>query len=133
MGSTNLFGTTNNAITTVGMDTTAGAFQTTTDGSDFYLMVLESDASNIVYGSYFGGALSAEHVDGGTSRFDRNGRMYQSVCAGCGFNSDFPIKPSPGAVSATNGSSCNNGVFKFDFNLPITLADFNVNPVSCIK
>ena len=132
-GSTNLFGTTNNAITTVGMDTTAGAFQTTTDGSDFYLMVLESDASNIVYGSYFGGALSAEHVDGGTSRFDRNGRMYQSVCAGCGFNSDFPIKPSPGAVSATNGSSCNNGVFKFDFNLPITLADFNVNPVSCIN
>lgn len=131
-GSTNLFGTTNNAITTTGMDTTAGAFQTTTDGSDFYLMVLESDASNIVYGSYFGGSLSAEHVDGGTSRFDRNGRMYQSVCAGCGFNSDFPIEPSPGAVSATNGSSCNNGVFKFDFNLPITLANFDLNPVSCI-
>ncbi len=131
-GTTNLFGTTNNAITTTGMDTTAGAFQTTTDGSDFYLMVLESDASNIVYGSYFGGPLSAEHVDGGTSRFDRNGRMYQSVCAGCGFNSDFPIKPSPGAVSAINGSSCNNGVFKFDFNLPITLADFDVNPISCL-
>ena len=131
-GTTNLFGTNNNAITTAGMDTTAGAFQTTTDGSDFYLMVLESDASNIVYGSYFGGPLSAEHVDGGTSRFDRNGRMYQSVCAGCGFNSDFPIKPSPGAVSATNGSSCNNGVFKFDFNLPITLADFDVSPVYCL-
>ncbi len=130
-GTTNQFGTTNNAIATTGMDTTAGAFQTTTDGSDFYLMVLESDASNIVYGSYFGGNVSAEHVDGGTSRFDRNGRMYQSVCAGCGFNSDFPIKPSPGAVSATNGSSCNNGVFKFDFNLPITLADFDVTPFLC--
>lgn len=131
-GTTNQFGTTNNAISTTGMDTTAGAFQTSTDGSDFYLMVLESDASNIVYGSYFGGNVSAEHVDGGTSRFDRNGRMYQSVCAGCGGNSDFPIKPSPGAVSATNGSSCNNGVFKFDFNLPITLADFDVTPVSCL-
>ncbi len=131
-GTTNLFGTTNNAITTSGMDTTVGAFQTSTDGSDFYLMVLESDASNIVYGSFFGGPISAEHVDGGTSRFDRNGRMYQSVCAGCGFNSDFPIKPSPGAVSATNGSSCNNGVFKFDFNLPITLADFDVNPIFCL-
>ncbi len=131
-GATNLFGTTNNAITTTGMDVTAGAFQTTTDGSDFYLMVLESDASNIFYGSFFGGNQSDEHVDGGTSRFDRNGRMYQSVCAGCGGNSDFPIFPSPGAHSDTNGSSCNNAVFKFDFNLPITLADFNHNPVSCL-
>ena len=131
-GTTNQFGTTNNAISTTGMDTTAGAYQTNTDGSDFYLMVLESDASNIVYGSYFGGGVSAEHVDGGTSRFDRNGRMYQSVCAGCGFNSDFPIEPSPGAVSATNGSSCNLGVFKFDFNLPITLADFDVTPFLCL-
>ena len=131
-GTTNQFGTTNNAITTAGMDTTAGAFQTATDGSDFYLMVLESDASNIFYGSYYGGNVSAEHVDGGTSRFDRNGRIYQSVCAGCGGNSDFPIKPAT-AVSATNGSSCNLGVFKFDFNLPITLADFDVNPVSCLN
>ncbi|MDB4089480.1 gliding motility-associated C-terminal domain-containing protein, partial [Flavobacteriales bacterium] len=133
-GTTNsIAGLSNNSILTTGMDTTAGAFQTTTDGSDFYLMVLESDASNIFYGSYFGGPISAEHVDGGTSRFDRNGRIFQSVCAGCGFNSDFPIKPIPGAVSATNGSSCNNGVFKFDFNLPITLADFDVNQVSCLN
>tara|TARA_B110000977_G_scaffold109201_1_gene142059 strand:+ start:645 stop:4394 length:3750 start_codon:yes stop_codon:yes gene_type:complete len=132
-GTTNSFGVTNNSISTTGMDTTAGAFQTTTDGSDFYLMVLESDASNIFYGSFYGGPISAEHVDGGTSRFDRNGRIFQSVCAGCGFNSDFPIKPNPGAVSATNGSSCNNGVFKFDFNLPITLADFDANQVSCLN
>ncbi len=131
-GTTNLFGTTNNAIATTGMDVTTGAYQSSTDGSDFYLMVLESDASNIFYGSFFGGNQSAEHVDGGTSRFDRNGKMYQSVCAGCGGNSDFPIFPSPGAHSDTNGSSCNNAVFKFDFNLPITIADFNHNPVSCL-
>jgi gliding motility-associated-like protein len=131
-GSTNGFATVNNAITTNGMDITAGAYQSTTDGSDFYLMVLEADASNIFYGSYFGGAVSTEHVDGGTSRFDRNGRMYQSVCAGCGGNSDFPIEPNPGAVSAVNNNSCNNGVFKFDFNLPITLSDFDATPIVCL-
>lgn len=130
-GSTNAFATVNNAISTNGMDITPGAYQSTTDGSDFYLMVLEADASNIYYGSYFGGGISAEHVDGGTSRFDRNGRMYQSVCAGCGGNSDFPIEPNPGAVSPTNNNSCNNGVFKFDFNLPITLADFDATPIVC--
>lgn len=128
----NTVGLINNTFPTTGMDTTAGAFQTTTDGSDFYLMVLESDASNIFYGSFYGGTSSSEHVDGGTSRFDRNGRIFQSVCAGCGGFDDFPIKPIPGAVSATNGSSCNNGVFKFDFNLPITLADFDANQYSCL-
>ncbi|MCC7503639.1 MAG: gliding motility-associated C-terminal domain-containing protein, partial [Flavobacteriales bacterium] len=78
------------------------------------------------YATFFGGNISAEHVDGGTSRFDRRGRVYQSVCAGCGGNSDFPIHPDPGAWSPTNNSGfCHNGVFKFDFNFPIVVADFN--------
>ena len=131
-GTTNKFGTSNNTVSVTGMQTTLGAYQSTTDGSDFYLMVLESDASALIYGSFYGGNISAEHVDGGTSRFDRNGKMYQSVCAGCGGNSDFPIKPIPGAVSDTNGNSCNNGVFKFDFQLPITLADFDATPIICM-
>lgn len=98
------------------------AFQNTTTGSDFYLLVIESDASAPVYGSYFGGGVSAEHVDGGTSRFDRKGVIYQSVCAGCGNHDDFPIYPS-NAVSAINASSnCNNGVFKYDFELSLTYA-----------
>ena len=48
------------------------------------------------------GSQSNEHVDGGTSRFDKKGTIYQSVCAGCGGNSDFPIEPNLGAVSSTN-------------------------------
>ena len=82
--------------------------RSTTTGGDFYLMVLEDDASSLDWASYYGGDLSTEHVDGGTSRFDRKGRIYQSVCAGCGGNDDFPIKPDPGAVSAVNNNSCNN-------------------------
>lgn len=115
-----------------GMAVTPNGYQTTTTGNDFYLAVFEVDMSNLFYGTFFGGNTSAEHVDGGTSRFDRRGRVYQSVCAGCGGNSDFPIEPNPGAVSATNNSTnCNNGVFKFDFDFPIVVADFDVE-LACL-
>lgn len=129
-GAVNDFATANNAGTTNGMPITTDAYQATTDGSDFYVMVLEDDASGIVYGSYFGGGVSAEHVDGGTSRFDRKGKIYQAICAGCGGNSDLPIYPS-NAVSPQNNNSCNLGVFKMDFNLPVVVADFTVPPIEC--
>lgn len=125
----NEYSTTEAGFTT-GLLTTPDAYQTTTDGSDFYLLVLEADASAVTYASFFGGNISAEHVDGGTSRFDRKGIIYQSVCAGCGGNSDFPIFP-PNAVSAINNNSCNNGVFKYDFQLPLTVANFNSPPLLC--
>ena len=100
------------------MDTTSDAFKKTTNGNDFYLGAISSDASQLLYGSFYGGNLSNEHVDGGTSRFDKKGIIYQSVCAGCGGNSDFPIKPTIGAVSSKNNSTnCNNGVFKMILNL----------------
>lgn len=92
---------------------TPNAHQTSTDGSDFYLIVLDDNATGLLYGTYFGGATSNEHVDGGTSRFDKNGIVYEAVCAGCGGNDDFPT--TPGAWSNTNNSTnCNLGVFKFD-------------------
>jgi hypothetical protein len=109
-----------NVGNTQGLWISNDAFQSTTNGSDFYLLVMDQDANFPVYGTYFGGGLSAEHVDGGTSRFDRKGVIYQSVCAGCGNHDDFPIFPA-NAWSPINGSNnCNNGVFKFDFELPLT-------------
>ncbi|MCB0761693.1 MAG: gliding motility-associated C-terminal domain-containing protein [Flavobacteriales bacterium] len=99
--------------TTTGMPVTGDAYQSSTDGSDFYLCVLSPDAENLVYATFFGGPVSREHVDGGTSKFDKNGSVYQAVCAGCGGNDDFPY--TPGAWSDDNESSnCNLGVFKFD-------------------
>lgn len=114
---------------TSGLDVTPNAFRPVTDGQDFYLMVLKDDASALVYATFMGGNISEEHVDGGTSRFDKKGMVYQSVCAGCGSNDDFPT--TPGAVSNTNNSAnCNNAVFKFDLDLPICLADFSA-PNAC--
>ncbi len=130
-GSTNAFNTCNNANNTDGMPVTSDAFQDTTDGGDHYVMVLEDDASALVYGSFFGGPSAQEHVDGGTSRFDRKGKVYQAMCAGCGGSSDMPINPA-GAVSPTNNSTnCNLGVFKMDFNLPVVVADFDPPPIGC--
>lgn len=114
---------TNTALS--GMPLTDDAFQSTTSSPGFYLVVIESDFTDILYGSYLGGSISGEHVDGGTSRFDRNGIVYQSVCGGCGSNSDFPT--STGAWSDQNLSgNCNNLVFKFDFEL-IPSAEFTVD------
>ena len=106
-------GTVNQTGNTNNMPITTNAFQSTTDGSDFYLAVFDNNAQSILYATYFGGNQSSEHVDGGTSRFDKNGKIYQAVCAGCFNNSDFPT--SPGAYSSVNNNSCNLGVFKFTF------------------
>ena len=118
---------------TTGLPVTADAFQSFTDGSDFYFICISDDASELRYASFFGGTGSSgarEHVDGGTSRFDRKGRIYQAVCAGCGGQSDFPT--TPGAWSNTNGSSnCNLGVIKMDFGLPEVVADFSMPRTVC--
>ncbi|MBQ7490148.1 MAG: gliding motility-associated C-terminal domain-containing protein [Bacteroidales bacterium] len=115
---------------TAGLPLTADAFQNTTDNNDYYFICISDDASSLVYASYFGSPNAREHVDGGTSRFDNKGRIYQAVCAGCGGYDDFPT--TTGAWSEDNGSSnCNIGVIKFDFNLPAVIADFNIPNTVC--
>ncbi len=127
-----------------GMDVSPDAIQPLTgDGFNFYLIVFSRDIQSVLYASYFGGPTSQEHVDGGTSRFDANGVVYQSVCAGCGSNDDFPT--TPGAWSNFNlSTNCNNGVFKYDFEIepdaafitsdtagcaPLTLTFDNTSPI----
>ncbi len=107
---------------TTGMTTTPDAFQLTTQGSDFYFLVLTDDAKERLYATYLGGNQSSTHVDGGTSRFDKSGIVYHSVCSGCRFyneanrpTSDFPT--TTGAWSQVNRSpNCNNAAFKFDLS-----------------
>lgn len=118
---------------TTGMPLDTNAFQTTTDGHDFYLFVLAPNAGSLLYATYFGGGTSWEHVDGGTSRFDKKGIVYQSVCAGCGGNDDFPVTPGSWPNAGTNvnhSTNCNNGVFKFDFQVQLASADFTVDYLS---
>lgn len=105
---------------------TADAFQSTTDGSDFYFLVLTRDAQSLLYATFFGGNQTWEHVDGGTSRFDKSGVIYQSICGGCGAHSEMPT--TPGAWSQTNNSwNCNNALVKFDFNMNIAVAQLSIS------
>jgi len=120
---------------TVNMPITSNAFQNVTDGQDFYILVISNDASNLEYASYFGEIHSGpnysghDHVDGGTSRFDRKGTVYQSVCASCGGFNMFPTFPA-NVWSPTNGSlNCNNAVFKFKVFDNFALADF-IDPLT---
>ena len=119
--------------TTDGLEITPDAHQKSTDGNDFYLLALKKDAKSLVYASYFGGNLSEDHVDGGTSRFDKRGVIYQSVCSSCPNNppglNDFPTTAN--AVFKNNVSvRCSNASFKLDFRLGYSVdATFNVNPM----
>ncbi|MGE0637485.1 MAG: gliding motility-associated C-terminal domain-containing protein [Bacteroidia bacterium] len=114
---------------TNGLPTTSDGYQQTTDGSDFYFMVLEQDATALLYGTFFGGNGTAEHVDGGTSRFDKSGIIYEAVCAGCGGSDMFPT--TPGAWSQTNNSSnCNLGSIKFRIQLSEVEVNVEVDNIS---
>lgn len=106
-----------NPGTTNGLPVTAGAIKSTTDGSDFYFIVLTKNFGNLLYGSFFGQTgLSGEHVDGGTSRFDKNGVIYQAICAACGASQSFPTTPN--SYATQNGSNnCNLAALKIDFQL----------------
>ncbi len=109
-----------------GMPVTPNAIKGTPDqsGSDFYFFVLKKDAASQLYGTFFGEENGAEtttygeHVDGGTSRFDRNGIIYQALCANCFKGVAFP--GTPGSWSPTNQATtagkCNLGMLKIEMD-----------------
>lgn len=111
----------------ISLPTTSNGLQTVTDGSDMYITVFEADMQALIYGTFFGGSASDEHVDGGTCRFSKEGVIYHAVCAGCGGQSDFPT--TPGAWSPTNNATtglgqCNAAVFKIDLEYVNPVAQF---------
>ncbi len=119
--------------TTNGLPVTGDAYQPVTDGFDFYFIVFSKNALSLLYATYFGAAGKHEHVDGGTSRFNPQGVVYQAICASCGGGTGFPS--TPGAWSAVNGSNnCNLGAVKIAFNLGsvAAVAEANPNASGCV-
>ena len=111
-------GNTYNNAGTIGMPITADALKNSTDGRDFYFFVLRKDATGQLYGSFFGQDQGfTDHVDGGTSRFDANGVIYQGVCANCTGRGVFPTTPGVWSGSNPAAPGCNLGMFKLAFNL----------------
>lgn len=123
---------------TWGMETSSDAWSDSTDGQDFYLMSIDADANTLEYASFFGqlhsssgyGYNGADHVDGGTSRFDRLATLYQSVCASCGGSQGFPTTAD--AWSDSNRSSnCNNALFRFNVTNDFPVAEFLSPSAGC--
>ncbi|MEO1806206.1 MAG: PKD domain-containing protein [Bacteroidota bacterium] len=123
-------GVTNQFGSVAGMETTADALQDQTDANDLYLFVLSKDAQSLDYATYLGGLNSTstvgEHVDGGTSRFDKNGIVYHAVCASCINSAPFPTFPQGVYSENSNGPNCNLAIFKLAFDLEGIRADFRI-------
>ncbi|MES2592524.1 MAG: PKD domain-containing protein [Bacteroidota bacterium] len=128
--------------TVTGMPITSNAYQSTTDGCDFYFMVLRPNAQSLLYATFFGenGTPVPDHLDGGTSRFDKRGFIYEAACASCWGNDNFPTTPT--AWSKHNNSTyygyyqpwnCNNAVFKIDLRVqPDAIANLSGSPQGCV-
>ncbi|HSY77730.1 MAG TPA: PKD domain-containing protein, partial [Bacteroidia bacterium] len=137
-----LYGYNVNTSSTIGLPVTSNAYRGTpnlctypiNNGEDFYFMVLQKQAVSLWYATFWGPTTggypsgSLAHVDGGTSRFDKRGVIYQAMCGGCGGFSDIPT--TPGVWSNTNNSSnCNNALVKFQMDLLETVASFIIDPL----
>mgnify|MGYP005988300085 CR=1 FL=1 len=119
--------------TTNGLPITTNAIQPTTDGSDYYLTMFNENAESLQFATYFGGSSSNDHVDGGTSRFDKRGIVYQAVCSSCGPSfDDFPTTPGAHANATDPSINCNLGVFKIDLSILTALADVYTTPFHCV-
>lgn len=113
--------------TTTGMPVTADAHQSITDGYDFYFIVLGPGMTTLRYATYYGRNApggTGEHVDGGTSRFDKQGIIYQAICANCngshpGTPGYVPFPTTPGVWAPVSGSleNCNEAGLKIAFNI----------------
>lgn len=102
---------------TQNLPVTSDAYQKQTSGSDFYFFVLEKNATSQLYGSFFGQLGTpdyGEHVDGGTSRFDKNGVIYMAVCSD---GTRFPTTPGSWSPQLGNSRVFNEGAIKIAFNL----------------
>lgn len=125
----------------LGMELTSDAAQSTTDGMDFYFAVFGPGLTTLRYATYYGRNCTTqwegEHVDGGTSRFDRHGIIYQGICANCG---GVWSAANPGACPAlfptTTGvwsevdssGNCNEAALKIAFNIGPVTASVTAGP-----
>ena len=110
---------------TFGLPLTADAFKSNTDGKDFYFFVLKKDGASQLFGSFFGENnvspnVGGDHVDGGTSRFDQNGVIYQAICGNCNLGGRPAYPTTSGAWSTVNNSNsagCSLTMLKIAMNL----------------
>ncbi|TAF94352.1 MAG: PKD domain-containing protein [Cytophagia bacterium] len=101
---------------TTGLPTTPDALRRTTTGHNFYVAILEKEARSLLYATFFGSSTfisDGDHVDGGTSRFAKNGVIYHATCV-CR-TANFPTTPNVWSPNKAS-SDCNNAAFKINID-----------------
>ena len=113
----------------------SGNQTTTGDGDAFYIYAVNRDLDSVLFASFFGDPNADDHVDGGTSRFDKEGVIYQSACASCltgDTASGWPTTPNsfaPKKLITSGTNTCNNALLKYDLNI-LPKSNFSVNRTS---
>ncbi len=109
-----------------GMEVTKDAYRDSSDQGDFYLMRMDASWRRLEYATFFGQVgFGPDHVDGGSSRFRKDGSIFQAVCS-CGNNNQgFPTTPNAFADTKGNGR-CNMAVFRFDMEADTIAADIRL-------
>ncbi|MDX2189209.1 MAG: gliding motility-associated C-terminal domain-containing protein [Bacteroidota bacterium] len=98
-----------------------------TSASGFYFVVFGKNMEGIVQGTYFGND-GIDHVDGGTSRFDKRGYIHQAICAGCRGTNITPTTPADVWSPTNKSNNCNMLGVKFDFETVDIKANFTSTP-----
>lgn len=98
-----------------GYPVSANALYSTSAVGTCYLAVLKKNAVSLLFGTFYGGW----HVDGGTSRFDPQGIVYQGVCQG---GPGFP----------TTAWAWNNGAAAPSWDIVVFKIDFQTQGVNAV-
>ncbi len=108
-----------------GLPTTSDAINVS--ANTFYLGVLTPNAEDLSFGTYY---ANADHVDGGTSRFDKAGIVYQAVCSCFSgvVNNNSVLNTNSDAWATGQSEYCDIGVFKIDFEIETVTAAFTALP-----
>ena len=128
----------------LGMPVTPDAtMPTTVTGRNFYFIVLGPGLTTLRYATYYGRTCTGvnfewegDHVDGGTSRFSKQGIIYEACCANCGGVGSTGAQPCPnpfpttaGVWGPTDGSkNCNEAALKIAFNIGPVQASITAGP-----
>jgi len=96
------------------MPISKNAWRDSTDFGDFYFLRLDASWKRLEYATYFGQyGFGPDHVDGGSSRFRKDGSIFQAVCSCGSDSSSFPTTVNAFASKKMNGN-CNMAIFRFD-------------------
>lgn len=101
--------------------TTPNAISTSPNG--FWIAVFDADAASLIFGTFFG--ASGDHLDGGTSRFDKKGIIYHAVCCG---SSSFPTTPTAAYPTRVGSGGYDIVGYKLDAESPSVVALNTASP-----